>query len=737
MTTPGIPLDGLRDTWSEVAARLEALEAAWDSGIGEPPLRVILAESRRVDDEQRRLILIELIKADLEYRQAPGRKRRTVEDYLAEFPELRDPILPTELLFEEFHLRKQAGERVEPDEYYRRFPEIAREFARLVGDDPPTQRSIATNAAPKLTKLEALAEGQTLDEFDLLKLLGKGSFARVYLAWQKSMHRLVGLKVSTTSQGVEPQALAQLDHPNIVHVFDRRTLPDRGLTLLYMTYLPGGTLHDVLKHVREIPLEHRTGADLLESVDRRHSDASKASTLESSRMRPTRRRIACMTWPHLVCWIGARLAEALDHAHRRGILHRDIKPANILLTADGSPQLADFNVGSSDKSLGAQVVFGGSLGYMAPEHLEAINPAHPRKPESLDGRADLYSLAVTLWEMLAGQRPFVIDRVPASGRQAVDVLLQDRRRGVDPERKAALEKEVPEELVAALCRCLEPDPAKRFSRPAEFAAALEQCLNPRAQGLLRLRRTGWGAEMRRWPMIWLILLAAAPNLAGSMLNVAYNGTTVIRHREDAPAVFSVLLPAINAIMFPIAILVMLRRALPVLTAIREVARTPPTAEIRSRALRIPIDAATIGVCSWAFAGLLWPLLLSLCVRLTFDDYAQFLASLLVCGVMSAVHTFFVTAVFTVRVLLPVLWRKPESADRKALATFDRRLNVFLALGFAAPFLGIALIGGFQAQSPDAMRWLSGAGLFGALFTLVLERWLRYDLETLQSSIERD
>ena len=723
-----------------MGARLEALAAAWESGIGEPPLRVLLAESRNFDRDQRRIILIELIKADLEYRQAPDRKRRTIEDYLAEFPELREPAIPSELLFEEFHLRKQAGEAVEPREYYRRFPEIASELARMLGDDPTTIRTMATNAPVKLNRLEGLKEGQTLDEFELIKLLGKGSFARVYLAWQKSMHRLVGLKVST-AQGVEPQALAQLDHPNIVHVFDRRTLPDQGLVLLYMTYLPGGTLEDVLKHVRNLPMAERIGAHLLESVDRRHSEGSSGPQLESARMRPVRRRIACMSWPHLICWLGARLAEALDHAHRRGILHRDIKPANILLTADGSPQLADFNVGSSDKSLGAEVMFGGSLGYMAPEHLDAINPSSPRGAESVDGRADLYSLAVTLWELLSGKRPFAIDRVPTSGRQAVDVLLFDRRAGVAPDRRAALEKEVPEELVAALCKCLDPDPDKRFARPLDFAQALEQCLNPRAQKLLRVRPTGWGAAMRRWPEVWLVLLAAVPNIVGSLLNVAYNDAAVVSQHANAEGVFQVLLPIINAVMFPIAIFLMLRRSNAVLAAVRQVETSPPDGtDPPAGPCGCRSTRRLIGVGCWVIAGIVWPIVLNRFVPLTADDYLQFLASLVMCGVMSAVHTFFVSAVFAVRVLLPVLWRKPESADRRTLERFDRRLNVFLAMGFAVPFLGIALISVFQAQTTAgllAMKWLSAAGLFGALFTLVLDRWLRYDTETLESALDRE
>ena len=124
-----------------------------------------------------------------------------------------------------------------------------------------------------------------------------------------------------------------------------------------------------------------------------------------------RERLAAWTWPETVCWLGARLAEALDHAHRQGVLHRDVKPANVLLTAEGSPKLADFNVSFSCKLDGANpaAFFGGSLAYMSPEQLEAFNPAHGRDPGDLDGRADLYSLCIVLWELLAGRRPFPDD----------------------------------------------------------------------------------------------------------------------------------------------------------------------------------------------------------------------------------------------------------------------------------------------------------------------------------------
>jgi hypothetical protein len=225
-----------------------------------------------------------------------------------------------------------------------------------------------------------------------------------------------------------------------------------------------------------------------------------------------------------------------------------------------------------------------------------------------------------------------------------------------------------------------------------------------------------------------------------MMNVAYNDVAVISRHEGAEVMFHVLLPIINIVMFPIAIVLVLWRSRAALTAVRQVETSPPTAEMRRLTMRIPLDAAVIGVGCWIVAGLLWPVVLNCCVALTLGDYLQFLASLVMCGVMSAVHTFFVTAVFAVRVLLPALWRKPVSADRRLLERFDRKLNLFLALGFAVPFLGIALISTFQAQTPAglmAMRWLSAAGLFGALFTLALDRWLRHDIETLESALDRE
>ena len=128
------------------------------------------------------------------------------------------------------------------------------------------------------------------------------------------------------------------------------------------------------------------------------------------------------------------MAAALEYAHQRGVLHRDVKPANVLLAADGSPKLVDFNVSFSSKLEGATpaAYFGGSLAYMSPEQIEAYNPDHDRKPDDLDGRSDVYSLGVVLWELLTGSRPFGEEHLEGSWNETLKHLTARRKAGLTP-----------------------------------------------------------------------------------------------------------------------------------------------------------------------------------------------------------------------------------------------------------------------------------------------------------------
>ena len=147
-------------------------------------------------------------------------------------------------MLEELQLRKEAGEEPSSQEYAERFPQFKTIIGPLLGSHENTRAIGKRGAPPELTI------GQTVDDFLVLQTLGSGAFAYVYLAQQQSMQRLVALKVSRGT-GAEPQALAQLDHPNIVRVFDQRFLPESGLHLMYMQYQPGGTLSDVIRSIRE------------------------------------------------------------------------------------------------------------------------------------------------------------------------------------------------------------------------------------------------------------------------------------------------------------------------------------------------------------------------------------------------------------------------------------------------------------------------------------------------------
>ncbi len=238
------------------------------------------------------------------------------------------------------------------------------------------------------------------------------------------------------------------------------------------------------------------------------------------------------------------MAEALDHAHERGVLHRDIKPSNVLVTSDAMPMLLDFNLarepltsleveesrsqdGGSHGTRTEPVTVGGTLDYMAPEHLEALADGDG-SAERVDGRADIYSLGVVLFEALAGVRPFGRPRTASSAAEFLSRAAADRRREVPSldDRAAtvsAFPREIPAALHAVVRRCLEADPLDRYPTAGMLAADLQAVADDQplrfAREPILSRASGW-LRRRRRPLAVAAAIAAALTVAAVALHQA-------------------------------------------------------------------------------------------------------------------------------------------------------------------------------------------------------------------------
>ena len=267
-----------------------------------------------------------------------AREQCQLESYRERFPELDSESLVA-LLYEEFSLREEAGESPELAEYRARFPDIADSFQEVIEIHQLFGRAGSFDAHANGQNGARFPEaGQTIAGYRLVEELGRGAFARVYRAEEKYLaDRPVALKVTRTGSR-EPQTLARLQHTHIVPVYSYQTDPATGLHLLCMPYLGRITLLQILKHP-EIAAA-RSGADLFKLMD----ELERPDVARPQRD-AIRKAFLRLTYSQSIAWWGARLAEALQHAHDRQVLHRDVKPSNVLaMSGDGLPMLLDFNL---------------------------------------------------------------------------------------------------------------------------------------------------------------------------------------------------------------------------------------------------------------------------------------------------------------------------------------------------------------------------------------------------------
>jgi eukaryotic-like serine/threonine-protein kinase len=298
------------------------------------------------------------------------------------------------LIYEEVNLRRESGEDVRTTEVVRRYPRWREELEVLLGCDRLLR--------PPAGAAELPAVGEHLGPFSLRAELGQGASGKTYLASEPTLaDRPVVLKVISDDQE-EHLSLARLQHTNIIPLFSEHTFPERGLRALCMPYLGGTSLARVLDAIAGIPPADRRGRDIIHLLDRLQVGELKPVAPDG----PYRRWIENVSYVEAICWIGTRLADALQEAHAHDLVHMDVKPSNVLIAADGSPMLLDFHlarrpVGAGERFLGR---IGGTPGWMAPEHraaLDAVASGEP-VPSPVDHRADIFALGLMLREALGG-----------------------------------------------------------------------------------------------------------------------------------------------------------------------------------------------------------------------------------------------------------------------------------------------------------------------------------------------
>jgi WD40 repeat protein len=402
MTDPESTPAGLRALLEWIDAIADRFDAAWRAG-APPPLGEYLAG---VGDGRVQL-LKELVKIDLEHRRRRGESRR-IDDYLADWPELlgADGSLSDDLV--------RYGH-----DLTRRFP------------------TAAVNGEQVLPR--------TLGRFQLLELLGQGSFGAVYKARDSDLGRLVAVKVPHAGLVAHPaqrervlreaRSAAGLRHPNIVTVHEVTEAP--GLPCLVSEFVEGRTLADMVK---------------------------------SGRLAPA--------W---AAALAAAVADALHYAHRLGVVHRDVTPRNILIEGENRPRLTDFGLArqaDADWTITAPGEVLGTPAYMSPE--QAAGESH-----RVDGRSDVYSLGAVLYELLTGVPPFT--------GTAAAVLPQVRR--AEPTRPRRVNPAVPRDLETICLKCLEKEPEKRYATAGDLADDLRRYL---AGEPVRARPAGALGRLARW-----------------------------------------------------------------------------------------------------------------------------------------------------------------------------------------------------------------------------------------------
>jgi serine/threonine-protein kinase len=434
--------------------------------------------------------------------------------YLSQAPPGAEASLFHDLLNLDLEFRIQNGEQPDARSYHQQFPELAETvnmaFAslrdRVIATRPgnasnwgsgstvtsPGANDVGTEASPWLDLTLGTPPEPGVPGYEFLGELGRGGMGVVFKAHQVALNRTVALKM-IKSGGVasesellrfqnEALAVAQLDHPHIVPIYEvGRHL---GLHFFSMKLIAGSSLD---KRLAEFAADPRAAARIV-----------------------------------------AVVAAAVHHAHQRGILHRDLKPANILLDERGLPHITDFGLAKRIVGDGELTCSGAPVGtpaYMSPEQATGAKG-------SLSTATDVYGLGTVLYALLAGRAPF-------AGTTLVDTL--DKVRTCAPEPPSLLNKRVPRDLEIICLKCLEKEPNRRYPSALALAEDLDRWMKgapilARPVGTMT-KAVMWCRRNKALASLAALLVLA---LTGGMAGVTWKWREAAHERAKAEAVNELL-----------------------------------------------------------------------------------------------------------------------------------------------------------------------------------------------------